>query len=188
MWGQVTEEMADLCGELYFEVLFGGRILSEKVFRCLRAYETQPCAAMMRRGFLDLHDVAIALAKSLIISFNRTPDYKEGMVMLDKGINFHGPRVRESQYCEMALDLAALFSKVRLDAYGKPEHLEEANYRLCTVLDGMSLDDPDCPLITATLSYPHGLRFDGSFQLHVSQPRAKGARPAARSFVHVFDT
>ena len=176
---QVVEEMADLCGELldshisrmsrtgpitafagaiggHFEELFGGQIPSEKVIRCLRK-------ATMR--FPDLHEVAVALAKSLLIRFNRTPsddDYKEGIAMLDKVITFRGPGDRESQYREMALDFAALFAKVHFDAYGKPEHLEDAIYRLRAALDGMSLDNPDRPLITANLAYLQGFRFDGS--------------------------
>lgn len=176
---QVIEEMADLCGELldshistpsragpitafagaiggHFDVLFGGRIPSEKVIRCLRN-------ATMR--FPDLHDVAIALAKSLLIRFNRTPSddyYKEGMATLDKVITFHVPGIRERPYREMALDFAALFSKVHFEAYGKPEHLEEAIYRSRAALDGMTLDNPDRPLITANLAYLQGFRFDNS--------------------------
>jgi len=113
----------------------------------------------------DLHDVAIALAKSLLIRFNRTPsedDYKEGMAMLDKVITFRGPGVRERLYRETALDFAALFAKVHFETYGKPEHLEEAIYRSRAALDGMSLDNPDRPLITVNLAYLQGFRFDSS--------------------------
>src|SRR5260221_12907942 len=190
---QVIEELADLCGELldshisimsrtcpitafagaiggHFEVLFGGRIPSEKVIRCLRT-------ATMRLP--DLHDVAIALAKSLLIRFNRIPsedDYKEGMAMLDKVITFRGPGVRERLYREMALDFAALFAKVHLETYGKPEHLEEAIYRSRAALDGMSLDNPDRPLITANLAYLQGFRFDSSS----STANVQYAQPIAR--------
>ena len=174
---QDIEEMADLCGELLnsqttiptghianfalavcgrIQDLFVGRVPSENVLGCLRK-------AIIR--FPDLHEVSFALAKSLLVRFNTAPsedDYKEGMAMLDKVINFRGWGDRASPYPEFSLEIAALFAKVHFDAFGKPENLEEAIYRSRTALDGLSLENPDRPLIMENLSHLQGLRFDGS--------------------------
>ena len=174
---QDIEEMADLCGELLnsqttiptghianfalavcgrIQDLFVGRVPSENVLGCLRK-------AIIR--FPDLHEVSFALAKSLLVRFNTTPsedDYKEGMAMLDNVTNFRGWGDRASPYPEFSLEIAALFAKVHFDAFGKPENLEEAIYRSRTALDGLSLENPDRPLIMENLLHLQGLRFDGS--------------------------
>ena len=176
---QDIEEMADLCAEILnsqttistrarhiedfaaaisgqIQDFFGGRVPSEKVLGCLRQ-------AINR--FPDLQEVPIALAKSLLVRFNKTPsehDYKEGMAMLDNVINICGCGDMASPDLEMVLEFAALFSKVRFDAFGKPEHLEEAIYRFRTALDVISLENPDRPLVIANLSYLQGLRFGDS--------------------------
>ena len=176
---QDIEEMADLCGELlnsqttvstrarhitefavavagHIQDLFGGRVPSEKVLDCLRK-------AIIR--FPYLHDVSMALAKSLLVRFNMTPsedDYKEGMAMLDKVINFPGWGDSTTPFLETALSFAALFSKVHFDAFGKPEHLEEAIYRLRTALERISPQDSNRSSMMANLSYLEGFRFDSS--------------------------
>jgi len=176
---QDIEEMADLCGEIlnsqitittrarhivdfaaavsgHIQDLFGERVPSEKVLGCLRT-------AIIR--FPDLYEVSIALAKSLLVRFNKTPsedDYKEGMAMLDNVINDCGWGDRASPDLEIALECAALFAKVHFDAFGKPVHLEEAISRFRTALDGISLENTDRPLIMANLSHLQRLRFGDS--------------------------
>jgi CHAT domain-containing protein len=201
---QDIEDMADLCNELldsdisiksltgpimafseainaHFEVFFGERTPSKKVIRCLRKAITR---------LPDLHGLSITLAQSLLNRFNKTPsddDYKDGMAILDQVINTRhgGPGGRPSRYQEMALEFAALFSKVRFDAYGKPEHLEQAIYRIRTALDGISLENPDRPMILANLLYLQGFRFDGSsttanVQDVLSVPSGRAERPSFR--------
>jgi len=176
---QDIEEMADLCSEIlssqttitiraryiedfavavggHIQDLFGERVPSEKVLGCLRK-------AIIR--FPDLYEASFALAKSLLVRFNKTPseaDYKEGMAMLDNVINVCGWGDRASLELEMALECAALFAKVHFDAFGKPEHLEEAIYRFRTALDGISVENPERPRIMEILSYLQGLRFGDS--------------------------
>ena len=176
---QDIDEMADLCRELlssqttissrtrhitefavavggHIQNLFGGRVPSEKVLDCLRK-------AVIR--FPDLNDVSIALAKSLLVRFNLTPsedDYKEGMAMLDNVINFPSWGDSTTPFLEMALSFAALFAKVHFDAFGKPEHLEEAIYRLRTALERISPQDSNRSSMMANLSYLEGFRFDSS--------------------------
>jgi CHAT domain-containing protein len=62
----------------------------------------------------------------------------------------------------MASSFAALFAKVHFDAFGKPEHLEEAIYRLRTALGRIPPQDSNRSSIMANLSYLEGFRFDSS--------------------------
>ena len=84
------------------------------------------------------------------------------MAMLDNVINVCGWGDRASPYQETALGFAALFAKVHFDAFGKPEHLEEAIYRLRTALDRISSEGHNRPSMMANLSYLQGFRFDSS--------------------------
>jgi len=201
---QDIEEMADLCNEVldsdisitsltgtimdfarainvHFDVFFGERTPSKKVIRCLRKAITR---------LPDFPELSITLAKSILNRFNKTPsddDYQDGMAILDQVINTRhgGPGGRPSPSQETALEFAALYSKVRFDAYGKPEHLEQAIYRIRTALDGISLENPHRPMILSNLVYLQGFRFDGSsatanVQDVLSVPSEPTGRPSFR--------
>ena len=136
---QDIEEMADLCDELlssdsstnltksirFFAVavLYRNRTMmlrspSEKVIGCLQT---------ANRRLPDLHEVSVALAGALVNRFNITvseDDYNEGMAILDELISFRGPGDTPSPEQKRALLYAVLFSRIRFDKSGKPEHLE----------------------------------------------------------------
>lgn len=155
---QDIEEMADICNELlqsdvstnsltgpihtltgavnvYLKRHLEGQILSEKVIGCLRK-------AVIRLP--DLHLVPVTLADVLFHRFQMTlseDDYKEGMAIVDKIINFRSPGDRPSSYRERASELAASFAVYRWAMYGKPDYLEQAIDRRRAQLDGNSLED-----------------------------------------------
>jgi hypothetical protein len=138
------------------EIPSGGRVPSEKVIGCLRK---------AKKHLPGSHEVSIALARTLLIRFNKTPSedvYKDGLACLDNIINSRVPGQTPSPYRERALRLAAMFSQVRFDAYGKPEHLEEAIHRLRAALDEISPENSDRHTIVANLSYLRGFRFSAS--------------------------
>ncbi len=158
------EEMADLCDKLldsdistdsltrsimhfvetvddYVIQPFGMRNPSEKVISCLQK-------AIIRLP--DLPQVSIMLAKYLFCCFEKTVldnDYNKGMAILDKVISFCGPGDTPSPYQEQALQPTITFSFVRFFMSGKPEHLEQAIYLNRTLLDWLSLEDPDHAII-----------------------------------------
>ena len=172
---QDFEEMADLCDELlnsevsmqsltgpiavfarainlHFNESFEWKIHPEKVTDCLRK-------AIVRLP--GLHNVSIALARCLFVRFVAAPlddVYKDGMAILDRILTFRGPGDEPSPYRQAALNLAAMFADTRFTAYGKPEDLEHAIYLLRTLLDGMSIEDPDRAEMIEFLSYLEKLR------------------------------
>ena len=135
---------------------FRGKIPSDGVIGCLRKAVIQ---------LPDLHLVSIVLAQSLynrILMTSSEADFKEGVTILDEVIRFRDTGDRPSQYSEEALDLAARFFIARFNASGKPEHLENAIYRLRTLLDRTSRGNPNRPMVTKFLFFFQGLRFDDS--------------------------
>ena len=173
------EEMAGLCDELlnsdisirsltnpitdfakaidrHFNDSFERKICSGKVTDCLRK-------AIVRLP--GLHGVSIVLAKSLCIRFTvalSDDDYEEGMEILDRILTFRGSGDEPSPSRVGALVWAALFADDRFEAYGKPEHLEHAIYRFRTLLDGISVEDPDRAVFIAVLSQLEELCLDGT--------------------------
>ena len=132
------------------------KVHSEKTIDCLRK------AIVHLPG---LHEVSIVLARALHIRFVVTPsddDYEEGMEILDRILTFRGSGGWPSPYRKEALGLAAMFADVRFDAYGKPEDLEHAIYRIRAQLDGTSIEGPDRVATIRRLSYFEGLRLDGT--------------------------
>jgi len=176
---QDIEEMADLCNELlnsnistdsliprivaFAKTVYArdtensrARIPSEKTIGCLRK-------AIMRLP--NLHQVSFVLAKSLEHRCQITrsdDDYNEAMATLDELISFRGPGDTPSPCREMALKTAVQISFKRHYASGKPEHLEQAIYLIRTLLDGMSLEDPDRNWIIKFHTVFREMRFDGS--------------------------
>ena len=174
------EEIADLCDELLnsdisitfltdpimafakavndarLEVPVDRRTPSEKVIKCL-----QTAAICLP----DSHLVSIVLAESLLNRFVLTAseeDYQEGMAIVDKVIAFRDPGDRLSPYSKKAVELAASFALPRFMADGKPEHLEQAIYRLRALLDTTPwpFEDSDRPFFVQYLSFLQGLRFN----------------------------
>ena len=143
---------------------------SEKVIECLRE-------ANLRLP--DLHEVSVALAWSLFNRFHLTyssPDYEEGTAILDKIITFRAPGGRLTQNQEIASRLIASFAQVRSTMFGKPEYLEQAIYRLRSLLGRTSLDDPLQPVIVQALSLLQGMRFDDP-NVTTSLPEARLGNP-----------
>ncbi len=177
---QDIEEMVDLCNELlnsddtsiesltdsimafvgvviaYPKGPFQAEIPSDKIISCLRK-------ATIRLP--DLHLVSIVLAQSLYNRFLITPSYddlEEGMAILDAVISFNDSSDGLSPHLEDALDFAAKFAMAQFDAYGKPEHLEQAIHRLQAFLDRTPLENPNRSMVIKLLSFFQGLRFDDS--------------------------
>jgi len=139
------------CGEI-----FGVQIPSEKVIGCLRT---------ANRRLPDLHHVSFVLAQSLYHRLDITlseDDYNEGMAILDELISFRGPGDTPSPERERALSCALGFSYIQFQRSGKPEDLEQAIYFSHTLLDGMSLEDPDRDSAINLRLLMQNSRFDGS--------------------------
>lgn len=139
-----------------FEGPLERQILSEKVLDRLRK-------AVIRLP--DLHVVSIVLAESLLHRFYITAsddDYKEGMTIVDNLIGLCSPGGGQSIDKERALHLAANFAFFQFYASGKPDHLEDAIYRLRTRLDAtsISLEDPHRDNISEILSELQTFRTD----------------------------
>ena len=114
----------------------GAKFLSEKVIECLR--KANFCLP-------DSHGLSIVLAGSLFVRYKKTnsdDDYKEGMAILDEIVNFRGPGDMPSTHREGASVLATNFTLTQFYIDGKPEHLEQAIYRLRNSLDDTSLEGP----------------------------------------------
>ena len=75
-------------------------------------------------------------------------DYEEGITILDKLIRAPGDRPTEN-----ASLLATLFAQARWEFCGKPEYLEEAIYRMRTLLGETSLEN------SRHSTFTHGLAF-----------------------------
>ncbi len=88
-------------------------------------------------------------------------DYNEGMNILDEHIGFRGPGDTPSAYRPLALQSTLSTSFLRFFRSGKPEYLEQAIYRFNTMLDWMSLDNPNRDEMIRLRSSLQGLRFDG---------------------------
>ena len=190
---QNIEEMANLCDEL-FDSDISTDSLTEPIMAFVRAlhraglkeaFRTQIPSEIvlgcLRKAVIrlpDLHFISIVLADSLLNRLFLTlsdDDYKEGMAILDKLIDFCGPGDQPGRYRKMALRSALTASFFRFHTTWKPEHLERAINVIRTLLDGTSLEDPSRDLIIKIHSYFQQLRFDRSsarpnFENIVSSP------------------
>ena len=136
--------------------LFRGKIPFDEVIGCLRK-------AMIQLP--DPHLVSIVLSQTLhnrALITSCEVDFKEGMDILDEIIRFRDPGDRPSQYSGLALNLVARFSIAQFNASGNPEHLEQAIYRLRTLLDQISLENPNRLVVIRSLSFFEGLRIEHS--------------------------
>ena len=173
---QDIEQMADLCDELlnsdtskdfltpfvgsFTRALlvplrepFKGQIPFEKVIGCLRKVTVH---------LPDFHEASLILGLSLLIRFQMTISedyYEEGMAVLDKVINFRDLGGRPSPDYDDALLVTFAFCLLHFCLYGKPEHLEQAIYRLRTALDRTPLEGYNRPLLIHYLSGLQGLRY-----------------------------
>jgi CHAT domain-containing protein len=182
---QDIEEIADLCDELFnsgvsreFLALpimafisalllrFGeplkGEVVSEKAINCLRK-------ATVQRP--DLHDAFFILAISLLARFQITfseDEYKEGMAILDKVMNFSDPEGTPNRLHNPALIAGAIFPMIRFHVYGEPEYLEQAIYRVRTILDRISPEHAYRPMFIGILSMLQGWRhYDPSVKANI---------------------
>jgi len=111
---------------------------SEKLINCLRKAIIQ---------LPDSHDTFLIPALLHLSRFQMThleDDYKDGMVILDKVMNFRDPGGRPSPCHDFASVLAAVFAEAHFEVYGKPEYLEQAIYLSRTLLDG-TRESPEHP-------------------------------------------
>jgi len=199
------EEMADLCDELlnsdipvqslappitdfagaiyiHFNEPSEWKIRSEKVTDCLRK------AVVRLPELRQVSFVQFVLARSLFIRFYVTPsedDYAEGMTILDRIIAIRGSGDRSSPWREKALSWAAMLADARFNAYGKPDHLEHAIYRIRTMLDETSIEGPDRVEAIGRLSYFEGLRLHGTANTEetLSIPPESGKLPSFRDLI-----
>jgi len=89
-------------------------------------------------------ELSITLAQTLLRRYftaHSNDDYEEGTTILDKFLTSHAPGDDHSQYLE-ALRAIAVFSYSRFIESWKPEHLEEAIYRVRNWLPWIPLEDP----------------------------------------------
>jgi len=123
-----------------------------KVIDCLRKAKSR---------LPDLDELSITLSCTLLdrvfIAYSND-DYEEGTVVLDKILTSHTPGDDPSQYRE-ALRIIATFAQVRFGASGKPEHFEEAMYRLRNWLPWIPLEDPDRPYLGSYLTFLQSMHF-----------------------------
>jgi len=109
----------------------------------------------------DSDELSITLSCTLLDRFCITysnDDYEEGTVILDKVLTSHSPGDDPSQYRE-ALRIIATFAHVRFNGSGKPEHFEEAMYRLRNWLPWIPLEDPDRPYLVSYLTFLQSVHF-----------------------------
>ena len=161
------EEMADLCLELLnsgigatsspaitcfagviksrFGIQENGEAPPAKVIDCLR--KANICLP-------DLDELSFTLARILLHRFeigSSGDDYEEGRAILDKFLTTHAPEDDPTQYRE-ALELISMFAQLRLNTSQKPEHLEEAIYRLKNYVPWIPLEDPIRPYVIHLLT------------------------------------
>jgi CHAT domain-containing protein len=89
-------------------------------------------------------ELSITFACTLLSRFYITysnDDYEEGTTILDKFLTSHAPGDNPSQYL-VALQAIYMFSFMRLNKSWTPECMEEAIYRLRTLLAGIPPEDP----------------------------------------------
>jgi len=175
---QDIEEMADLVLELlnsdiwtistvvitaFVEVVKfqsskkAGNKLPTMVIDCLRNLRK----ARIRQP--DSDEISVVLACALLDRFVITfsnDDYEEGTAILDKIITSHVPGDEPSHYLR-ALECIHHFAQFRLFASRKPEHLEEAIYRLRNLLTSMSCEDPHRPFLVKLLTSLQSTDFKG---------------------------
>jgi len=124
-----------------------------KVIYCLRKAKSR---------LPDSDELSIALACTLLDRFFITysnDDYEEGTVILDKIFTSHTPGDDPSQY-QHALMIIVAFAEARLLVSGRPEHLEEAIYRVRNWLAWIPLEDPDRPFLVSYLTSLQSKRFE----------------------------
>jgi len=110
----------------------------------------------------DSDELSITLSCTLLDRFRiaySNDDYQEGTVILDKILTSHTPGDDPSQY-RAALQIIAIFAQARLNVSGKPEHFEEAMYRLRNWLPWIPLEDPDRPYLVRFLTAFQSIHFE----------------------------
>jgi len=169
---QDIEEMADLFLELLNSDTWTISTVAitsfaELVNHRLRRWEEPPakvidCLRKAKSRLPDSDELSIALASTLLNRFligYSNDDYEEGTVILDKFLTSHTPGDDPSQYRE-ALRIIASFTSLQSQVSGKPEHFEEAMYRLRNQLHGTPLEDPGRPQLVRHLTSLQSRRFD----------------------------
>jgi tetratricopeptide (TPR) repeat protein len=125
----------------------------ETVIDCLRKAEI--CLP-------ESYEFSITLASTLLdriyIAYSND-DYEEGTAILDNFLTSHDPDDDPSLYRE-ALHSISMFALRRLFESRKPEHLEEAIYRVRNWLLGSSLEDPRRPFDVAVLKGLQSMHFE----------------------------
>jgi len=159
--GQDIEEMTDLCDELLNSDV-PGKYLTRPIMSLTNALRSHSRALdrqlpseklinCLRKAIVQLPDLQfpfLMLAQLYLVRLQMTfleDDYKEGMAILDKVMNFRDPGGGPSPYHGQASSMAALFGMIHFHVYGKSEYLEQALYRFRTFLDGIR-DTPEHPL------------------------------------------
>ena len=123
-----------------------------KVIDCLRKAKSR---------LPDSDELSITFSCTLLDRFligYSNDDYEEGTVILDKILTSHTPGDDPSQYGE-ALRIIGTFAKARFVGSEKPEHLEEAIYRIRNWLHWIPLEDPDRPYLVSDLTFLQSLHF-----------------------------
>jgi len=112
------------------------------------------CLRKAKSRLPDSDEISITLSCTLLDRFligHSNDDYEEGTVILDKFLTSHTPGDDPSQYRE-ALRIIGTFAKARFVGSEKPEHLEEAIYRIRNWLHWIPLEDPDRPYLVIDLT------------------------------------
>ena len=167
------EEMADVCLELLNSgsgavstpaiICFAGVVKSQ--FGTQENGEEPPAKVIdcLRKATIclpDLDELSIILARTLLHRFemgSSGDDYEEGRAILDKFLTSHAPEEDPTQYRE-ALELISMFAQLRLNTSQKPEHLEEAIYRLEKFVPWIPPEDPTRPYVIHLLTSLQSMR------------------------------
>jgi len=111
----------------------------------------------------DSDKLSITLAGTplnrFFIAHSNDDYYEEGTAILDKFLSSHAPRDDQNQYRE-ALQLISMFAYFRWTASRKPEHLEEAIYRLQKLLPWIPLEDPIRPHVVQNPTFLQSRHFE----------------------------
>ena len=141
--------------------------------------KTIDCLRKAKIRLPDSDELSITLASTLLDRFEiaySKDDYEEGTAILDKFLTSRGPGDEPSQYRE-ALEFISVFAHARLNVSWKPEHLEEAIYRLRNCLIWIPPEDPIHPYIDQNLKVLQSKHFE-EFGV--------GVRQEGHSYVSVY--
>ena len=133
------------------DVLAVGQAPPDEVVECLREVTTR---------LPNWEGTSFILIWSLWLRFSGThshDDYDEAMSIIDR---FIADPIRDVEMVRQCMEFAELLAVDQFQFYGKPEHLEEAIFRIRTLLNVLSFENPRRHDITQLLAHFEEIRFN----------------------------